>query len=139
MSFLGQCNVETASPAQKSQGLRGVYSKNFSRATFFVFWGTHLVDRFLSYLPMKQIWRKSAVCVCYGNCVQTVIANVTTLFSKFIVNPNESRFSREIILSTINLKKQDKSPGPLKKPARCWIHTYYTQKPWECKGPSKFL
>ena len=31
-------------PAQKSQGLRVVYSKNFSRATFFVFWGTHLVD-----------------------------------------------------------------------------------------------
>ena len=37
------------------------YSKNFSRATFFVFWGTHLVDRYLSYLPVKQIWRKSAV------------------------------------------------------------------------------
>ena len=33
-----------ASPAQKSQGLRVIYSKNFSRATFFVFWGTHLVD-----------------------------------------------------------------------------------------------
>ena len=49
------------SPAQKSQGLREVYSKNFSRATFFVFWGTHLVDTFLSYLPVKQIWRKSAV------------------------------------------------------------------------------
>jgi hypothetical protein len=29
-----------ASPAQKSQGLRVVYSKNFSRATFFVFWVT---------------------------------------------------------------------------------------------------
>ena len=29
-----------ASPAQKSQGLRVVYSKNFSRATFFVFWAT---------------------------------------------------------------------------------------------------
>ena len=144
MSFLDQCNViqirtSSASPAQKLLGLRVVYSKKFSRATFFIFWGTHLVGRFLSYLPVKQIWRKSAVCVGYGNCVQTVIANVTTLFSKFIVNPNESRFSREIILSTITLKKQDKSPEPLKKPARCWIHTYYTQKPWESKGPSKFL
>ena len=43
------------SPAHKLQGLRVVYSKNFSRATFFVFWGTHLVDRFLIYLPAKQI------------------------------------------------------------------------------------
>ena len=70
--FTGKCNVETAScprasrdsPAQKSQGLRVVYSKNFSKATFFVFWRTHLVDRYLSYLPLKQIWRKSAVCHC---------------------------------------------------------------------------
>jgi hypothetical protein len=37
-----------ASPAQKLPGLRVVYSKNFSRATFFVFCGTHLADRFLS-------------------------------------------------------------------------------------------
>ena len=33
-----------ASPAQKSQGLRVVCSKNFSRATFFVFWSTQMVD-----------------------------------------------------------------------------------------------
>ena len=39
-----------------------VYSKSFSRDEFFVFWGTRLVGRFLSYLPVKQIWRKSAVC-----------------------------------------------------------------------------
>ena len=50
-----------ASPAQKLQGLIVVYSKNFSRATFFVFWGTHLVDRFLSYLAVKQIRGESAV------------------------------------------------------------------------------
>ena len=50
-----------ASPAQKSRGLRVIYSKNFSRAILFAFWGTHLVDKFLSYLPVKQIWRKSAV------------------------------------------------------------------------------
>jgi hypothetical protein len=29
-----------ASHAQKSRGLRVVYSRNFSRATFFVFWVT---------------------------------------------------------------------------------------------------
>ena len=29
--------------------------KAFSRATFFVFWVTLLVDRYLSYLPVKQI------------------------------------------------------------------------------------
>ena len=39
------------------------YSKNFSRATFFVFWGTHLVAVFLNNMLMKQIWRKSAVWV----------------------------------------------------------------------------
>ena len=53
-----------ASPTQKSQGLRVGYSKNFSGATFVVFWGTHLVDRYLSYLSVKQIWRKSAVWSC---------------------------------------------------------------------------
>ena len=50
-----------ASPAQKSRGLRVVLSKKFSRTTFFVFWVTYLVDIYLSYLPMKQIWWKSAV------------------------------------------------------------------------------
>ena len=53
--ILGQCNVETvqasrASHAQKSRGLRLVLSKNFSRAAFFVFWVTYLVDIYLSYL-----------------------------------------------------------------------------------------
>ena len=52
-----------ASRAQKLQGLRVVNLKNFSRATFFVFWGIQLFDRFMSYLPVKQIWRKSAVWV----------------------------------------------------------------------------
>ena len=52
-----------ASPAHKSQGWKVIYFKTFSRATFFVFWGTHLVDRYLSYLPVKQIWRKSTVCM----------------------------------------------------------------------------
>ena len=35
------------------------YPKNFSRATFFVYWGTHLVDVFLNNIPMKQIWRNA--------------------------------------------------------------------------------
>ena len=72
---LQSCNVMSrqphvraprASPAQKSQGWRVDYYKNFSRATFFVFWGTHLVNRYLSYLLVKQIWRKSAVWNCYA-------------------------------------------------------------------------
>ena len=53
-----------ASPAQKLQDLRVVPSKNFSRATFFVFWVTYLVDIYLNKIPMKQIWWKSAVCSC---------------------------------------------------------------------------
>ena len=53
-----------ASPAQKSQGLRVVCSKNFSRATFFVFWVTQLEDKYVNNLPVKQIWRKSAVWYC---------------------------------------------------------------------------
>ena len=61
--MLRQSRLRTsrASPAQKSQGLRVVCSKNFSRATFFVFWSTQMVDIYLSYLPMKKIWWKSAV------------------------------------------------------------------------------
>jgi hypothetical protein len=35
-----------AFPTQTLRGLRVVYSKNFSRDIFFVFWGTHLVDSF---------------------------------------------------------------------------------------------
>jgi hypothetical protein len=31
------------------------YSKNLSRATFFDFWVTQMVDMFFSYLLMKQI------------------------------------------------------------------------------------
>ena len=50
MSFFGRSNVETVpcpgfqgSPAQTSQGLRVVFSKNFSKATFFIFCVTSLV------------------------------------------------------------------------------------------------
>ena len=47
------------------------FVNNFSRAKFFVFWGTHLVDTFLNNMPVKQIWRKSAVCSSANNqCYQ---------------------------------------------------------------------
>ena len=60
-----------ASPAQKLQDLRVVYSKNFSRATFFVFWVTYLVDIYLNKIPVKQIWWKSAVWVCTSTLLGT--------------------------------------------------------------------
>ena len=61
--MLRQSRLRTsrASPALKLQGLRVVCSKNFSRAIFFVFCSTQMVDIYLSYLPMKKIWWKSAV------------------------------------------------------------------------------
>ena len=45
--MLSQSHVRAsrASPAQKSQGLRVVLPKNFSRATFFVFWVTQLEQK----------------------------------------------------------------------------------------------
>ena len=39
-----------------------VCSKKWSMATFFIFWVSYLVDSFLSYLPVKRIWRNKAVC-----------------------------------------------------------------------------
>ena len=51
-----------ASSAQKLQGLRVVCFKNFSRATFLFFGSLNwLIASYMSYLPVKQIWRKSAV------------------------------------------------------------------------------
>ena len=35
--------------------------QKLSRATFYIFSSTQLVDIFLSYLPVKQIWRKNPV------------------------------------------------------------------------------
>ena len=61
MSRQSRVQASKASPAQKSQGLRVVSFKNFSRATSFVFWVTWLENSYLNDLPMKQIWRKSAV------------------------------------------------------------------------------
>ena len=46
----------------KSLGVwRWSNSKNFSRATFYFLWATPMVDMSLSYLPVKQIWRKRTV------------------------------------------------------------------------------
>ena len=58
-----------ASPGQKWPGLRVFCSKNFSRATFFVFGSTQMVDICLSYLPVKQIWWKSAVWYCHESWI----------------------------------------------------------------------
>ena len=68
------------SPAQKSQDLRMVCSKNFSRATFFVFWSTQMVNIYLSYLRMKQISWKSAVWVCSGFATNYILG-ILNLFS----------------------------------------------------------
>ena len=62
MSRQSHVQASRASPAQKSQGLRVINSKNFSRATFFVFWVTLLVDSFLSYLPVKTNLKKKEQC-----------------------------------------------------------------------------
>ena len=57
MSFLGQCNVETASCPRisKVSGFEGGLFINFLRARFSIFMSTQMVDMYLSYLPMKQI------------------------------------------------------------------------------------
>ena len=61
-SFLGQCNVETASclglyglSSSKVARFEGGLFINFSRDTFFIFMFTQMDDMYLSYLPMKQI------------------------------------------------------------------------------------
>ena len=52
-----------ASPAQKSRGLRVVYSKNFSRATFFCFLG-HSVGRYVFELfDHETIFLEKVQCV----------------------------------------------------------------------------
>ena len=73
-----------ASPAQKLQDLRLVCSKNFSRAIFFVFWVSQLVDMFLNNLPVKQIWRKSAVWVCKSSHYCPSIADVYSISSEIL-------------------------------------------------------
>ena len=43
----------------KVAGFEGGLLINFSSATFFVFMSTQMVDMYLSYLPIKQIWWKA--------------------------------------------------------------------------------
>ena len=65
-----------ASPTQKLQGLRLIYSKNFSRATFFVFWGSH----FELFAREKNLEKK-----CSVHCCAIII---TILFTKFLNSLN---------------------------------------------------
>jgi hypothetical protein len=68
------CNVMSRKPLQlKKCEIWGLfYSKNVSRATFFVYWSTQMVNWYLSYLPVsetilkkkhsvKQDWRNRGV------------------------------------------------------------------------------
>ena len=86
--MLSQCRVQASrtSPAQKSRGLRLVYSKNFSRRIFFVFWRTHLVNMFMSSLPVKQIWRKSAVCNSASLSISFHFSDILTVQYLLILN-----------------------------------------------------
>jgi hypothetical protein len=49
----------SASRASPTQKLQWFIPKAFHGLHFFVFWGTHLMNRYLSYFTVKQIWRKS--------------------------------------------------------------------------------
>ena len=91
-----------ASHAQKSRGLRLVLSKNFSRAAFFVFWVTYLVDIYLSYLPMKQIWWKSAVCPC------NVLMLSSPLSKKYLENQQREGFQNASYLRWFTLRRVTK-------------------------------
>ena len=92
ISFFGQCNVEAVSrpcfwslsAAQKSQVFRVLSSIIFSRLTFFVFWVTLLKDTYLNNLPVKQIWRKSAVWVCTSSHYCPSIADVYSISSEIL-------------------------------------------------------
>ena len=53
-----------ASPAQKLQGLRVVCSKNFSRATFFVFWSNQMVD--IYFTRETNLMKKCSVYLFWG-------------------------------------------------------------------------
>ena len=59
----GQCNVETVSPpgfkglsCSKVAGFEGGSFKNFSRATFFIFSSTQMVDMYLSVLGLTPLF-----------------------------------------------------------------------------------
>ena len=75
--------------------MRVVLFQNF----FFVFRGTHLVDIFLNNMPVKQIWRKSAVWYSAGH------KNFFDFFSTFpveVIRPTKSFF---YVKNYLNLSK----------------------------------
>ena len=61
-----------SSPAQNLQGLRVIYSKNFSRATFFVFWGSHFAIDFWVICPWKKIEEKVQCVLLRNNYYNTI-------------------------------------------------------------------
>ena len=95
-----------ASPAQKSQGLRVVCCKNFSRSTFFVFWVTWLVDSFLSYLPVKRIWRKRAVWCLVTYKVFFVVCHISEIgqnkSQKSVWCPSNRTFLQHLTIFFLN-------------------------------------
>ena len=62
-----------ASPAQKLQGLRVVLCQKLFKGYFFVL--IHSVDRYVfeHFLPVKQIWRKSAVWTCENESLFSLV------------------------------------------------------------------
>ena len=78
---LGRCNAETVSrpgiyglSCSKVAGFEGGLFQNFSRATFFVFWGSHLVDRVLSYLQITNLEKKCSVDMFLFICQKLFLA-----------------------------------------------------------------
>jgi hypothetical protein len=69
MSFLGRCNVEKSLvrasllglSCSKVAGFEGGLFINFSRATFFIFISTQMVDMYLSYFHWNKFDEKNAV------------------------------------------------------------------------------
>ena len=96
-NFVSRANVMSKQPLGplllKSHRVWGwfMYSKNFSRAPFFVFWGTHLVDRL----------EKSAVCHCNAHKSMRILERVQTFLPLlaiefFFIFPPTKRKSQKI-------------------------------------------
>ena len=80
-----------ASLAQKSQGLRVVCSKNFSRATFFVFWSTPMVD---IYIWAICLWNKFDE---KAQCEKVSLLALMTLIRKNSSKDGVGRKARHVI------------------------------------------
>ena len=68
---------------------RGYIPKTFPALHFFVFWGTHLVNVFLNNMPVKQIWRKSAVWSGFKIIAAVLNQMPNNCFAKKLTYPNE--------------------------------------------------